>query len=98
MLYAIRLVNTLFHVCILMVIVRAILSWFPHDRKQQPFDLLYRLTDPLILTCREILYSIFRLLNIDERQMPMDFSPLLAVGILYVVQMGIVRLLISVAH
>lgn len=96
--FILRIVNALFQAAELLVVARAILSWVPHDKNRPPFDLLYRITDPLILTCREILYSIFRLLGADERRMPFDFSPLLALGLLYIVQRAVIMLLLLAAH
>jgi len=90
----ISLVKSVFLVYEALIFARAVLSWIPHDPRTAPLDILYAITDPLISTCREILYSIYRLLGIEGRQVPLDFSPLLALLFLILLSSGITRLLL----
>jgi YggT family protein len=96
--FFISIVNSAFWVYEAMIFARVILSWIPHDRSAAPLDMLYAATDPLISTCREIMYSIFRLIGLDARQTPLDFSPLLALLFLHALRGGVVRLLLMFAQ
>ena len=92
----IGLVQGAFWVYEALIFARVLLSWTPHDPRQAPWDMLYTVTNPLIFTCREILYSIYRLLGIDGRQLPLDFSPLLALLVLHLLRGAVVRLLFAI--
>lgn len=92
--FAVSLVKSVFLVYEALICARALLSWIPHNPRTSPLDVLYAITDPLISTCREILYSIYRLFGIDGRQVPLDFSPLLALLFLMLLSSGITRLLL----
>ena len=59
------------------IIVRVFLSWLPHERRYAVTNLVYVVTDPLFNLSREILYSLFRLIGLDPRTLPLDFSPIL---------------------
>ena len=87
------LINGLFLAYEALIVARVVLSWVPHDPRQAPFDIIYTVTEPLISTCREMLYSIYRLLGVDGRQMTLDFSPWLALLFVHLLRGGVLKLL-----
>jgi len=70
-------INNTFRLYEIIVIIRVFLSWVPHDRRYAITNFIYIITDPVLNLSREILYSIFRLIGIDPRTLPIDFSPIL---------------------
>jgi YggT family protein len=70
-----------------LLFIRILLSWFPTiDWLSPPFSILSQLTDPYL--------NIFR--NIIPPLGGMDFSPILALLLLQVVQQAATRLLVTV--
>jgi len=77
-----------------LIFIRVIMSWFPMDRSSPVIVLLYRVTDPVIIPCREIYYSILGLFGMDARSMPLDFSPIIAYLVVdWLVRTAVVKLL-----
>lgn len=67
-----------------LIIARAILSWLPLSPRSRPLQALYLLTEPFLLPIRRLLYRLFP-------PMGLDFSPMIAILLLYLIQ----KLLIS---
>ncbi|MCL2817415.1 MAG: YggT family protein [Clostridiales bacterium] len=65
------IVSFVFYAYTLLVFVRVILSWVPHDRTLFIFRLIYDLTEPFL--------GFFRRLIPIRSGMPFDFSPIIAI-------------------
>lgn len=72
------IINAVFLLFEILIILRVALSWVPHERNRSPFTLLYLVTDPVILPCRELLVAVARAFRYDLRALPVDFSPVVA--------------------
>ncbi|MEW6203066.1 MAG: YggT family protein [bacterium] len=70
-------INNTFRMYEFILIVRVFLSWVPHDRRFPVINLIYFVTEPLLNLSREISFSVFRLVGLDPRTLPVDFSPIL---------------------
>jgi len=57
-----------------MIVVRALMSWFPNSRGTKIYAFVYRVTEPIIGPIRELMFRFF--------QGPMDFSPVIALLLL----------------
>ena len=67
----------------MLILIRVILSWIPHDPYNQLIQLLYQITEPILKPIRELL---------PVQSAGMDFSPILAFFMLGVLK----KLLLSV--
>lgn len=76
----IRLLNILE----LIIFVQCLMSWFPGARYSKSYEILSMITEPLVGPIRDVL---FRYIDI-----PIDFSPIIAIFIISLAQ----RLIISV--
>lgn len=85
-------INIIFRGLQLALFVRIILSWIPHDPFHPFIQLLSRITDPILLPCRQLL----------DRFLPgggglgIDFSPILAFFLLNLTNTIVIRLLLMV--
>ncbi len=61
----------------MLIIIRVVLSWIPHDRYNQLIQLLYQLTDIILKPIREIL---------PLKSAGVDFSPIVAFFLLGLVK------------
>jgi YggT family protein len=77
------LVNTVFSILELLIFARVMLSWFPVSPWNPVARWLRRIVDPILLPFRRVLPSFSGI----------DFSPLLALVTLYVLQQVVVTLL-----
>ena len=68
-----RLLFSLIRLLEFLLVVRALVSWFPQVQQSQLGDFVYTVTEPLVRPCRELLSRIECL-----RMMPIDFSALMA--------------------
>ena len=69
------LFSMIFKVIYFLLVIRIILSWFQIDPFSEPISTLYRITDPIL--------SIFRKLPLQLGMV--DFSPIIAFIVIYVV-------------
>ena len=53
----------------MLIMIRVLLSWIPHDPYNQIIQILYRITEPILKPIRDIL---------PMQSMGMDFSPIAA--------------------
>lgn len=67
-----------------LIIARAIFSWLPLSPRNRLLQVLYLLTEPFLLPIRRLLYRLFPPAGLD-------FSPMVAILLLYLIQ----KLLIS---
>lgn len=84
-----RLVDLVFSIYMFIVIARALISWVSPDPYNPIVRFLHNATDPL-------LYRLRRLLPFSTGGI--DFSPMILIFLLYLVQGVLVRLLFSLAH
>jgi YggT family protein len=61
------IINNAFNLLQILILIRVILSWIPHDPYNQFIQLLYQITEPILKPVREIL---------PMQSMGMDFSPI----------------------
>ncbi len=73
-----EIINMLFRLYGFLLIASVILSWVRPQRSALT-DLLGKLTEPVLMPCRELLRAFFGLLRIDANAFPLDFSPILAI-------------------
>jgi YggT family protein len=78
-----------FHVYNLILIARVVLSWFPNFGNNPTFApvalLIYRLTEPVLRPIRNVLRPY-------QGNVPLDFSPLLALLLLSLVEQLVLRI------
>ena len=63
------IINNAFNLLQMLIMIRVILSWIPHDPYNQFIQLLYQVTEPILKPLRETL---------PIQSMGMDFSPIAA--------------------
>lgn len=68
-----------------LIVVRVILSYFRHDPQKPVFRFIYDVTEP-------ILYPVRRMIPLF-RSAPVDFSPIFAFFLLYLIEWFIIRVL-----
>ena len=83
----ISLVSAIFYVFELLILARCIFSFLPVYNKLT--DWVYKATEPVLAPCRKLLDKF---ITID---LPLDFSPILALLIMQVVQRLILNILIG---
>ena len=81
----ITLVHVAFQVLNWLIIARIILSWVPHNAYSPIFRFIYEITEPVLAPFRKLL----------PRNTMMDFSPIIAVLVLQLVESLINSLLRS---
>ncbi len=83
----VQLAQTFFRVVQILVIIRVLLSWFPNVRYTDFYKLIHSLTEPLMKPFR-------RMLNMSN--VGLDFSPIIVLFILQIVERFVIGLLIRV--
>jgi len=73
--YLVRVVIILCYVLIVAIVIRSLLSWFPIDRNNVLVRFLETFTDPILAPLRRII----------PRLEMIDFAPMVAIIILYVI-------------
>ena len=86
----IKLVSTLFQVYKLMLFFRIISSWFPIDKSNQLYVILYASTEPVLRPFRDLFYR-FGLMGAG-----FDFSPIAALFALNFIENTIIRILFNI--
>lgn len=76
-----RLVLSLLRLMELLIVARAVCSWFPQVRDSRVYDFVYTLTEPIIQPIRSLLDRIPGLGG-----GPLDFSSLIALLVLYALE------------
>lgn len=64
----------------LLLVIRCIISWIPNFRNGFT-DLLYKITDPILLPAQKLLYSLMK-----GSYMMVDFSPIIVYFLIGLVQ------------
>lgn len=80
------LINTLFRIYEVIVVIRVLFSWIRVDEYHPVVQWVYRLTEPLLEPIRRIL---------PTNRIGIDFSPLLLLLALALVQRAVLRILFS---
>jgi YggT family protein len=73
--YFVRVVIVLCYVLIVAIIIRSLLSWFPVNRDNFLVNLVQTITEPILAPLRRII----------PRLDMIDFSPMVAIILLYVI-------------
>ncbi|HOQ08935.1 MAG TPA: YggT family protein [Syntrophomonadaceae bacterium] len=81
--FVIQVVNTAFNVLVWLIIGRCILSFIPHNPYQPIIKFIYDITEPVMSPFRRLLPTAG----------PIDFSPILAVLAVTLVQRLVIQLL-----
>lgn len=81
-----QLVVTVFKLYEIIVIVRVLLSWIPHNRSHTVIEWIYRLTEPVLAPIRNLL---------PTGRMGIDLSPLILLLLLSLVKRALLSLLFS---
>lgn len=81
----ISLVTSIFYVFELLILARCILSFLPVYTRVTEW--VYKATEPVLAPCRRLIDSVFK------TNLPLDFSPILALLIMQFVQNLIIKLL-----
>lgn len=80
------LIRAAFEVLIWLIIARILLSWFPHNPQHPIMRFIYEITEPVLAPIRRIM---------PRTSLPIDFSPLVAVLLLSMLQRLVVTMLIN---
>lgn len=72
-----------FEVLIWLIIARVLLSWFPHDPRNAIIRFIYETTEPILAPIRRL---------IPRGSLPLDFSPLVAIILLQLIEHLLLRL------
>ena len=78
-----QLINGLFDIVYLLLLIRILISWIPHDRYHPIIQFLYQSTDPILKPFQ----------NIFQTSVGIDFSPIFAFFFLSILKSIIFRLL-----
>jgi YggT family protein len=78
------IINIVFQACIVLVFIRAILPWFPHNRYDPMVSWIYSLTDPILGPIKN---------GLPPTRMGMDFSPFIAILGLWLLQKLVMNVL-----
>lgn len=85
-------VNMFFHVISLVFFARVILSWFPMVANNRLMELLYALTEPILVPIRKLLHRS----PIGGPGMMIDFSIIIALILLRFVQGAVISFLLII--
>ena len=86
--FIVNIVNGLLTVLQLLMMVRAIMSWFVQEEGSRFYDFLYYATEPVIYPVRRVLHT----LGLAGDGMMIDISFLVTVILLWVVQLLLPRI------
>jgi len=82
----VNLVNAIFYLLQLTLLIRVLLSWFPHDASHSVISVIYQITDPLLKPFQDW---------IPAYKIGLDVSPILAFLLLKLLHMLLLRLLVG---
>ena len=82
----ISLISTIFYIYELLILARCILSFFPVYNKLTEW--VYKATEPVLAPCRKLMESF----NIN---LPVDFSPMIALLLMQFIQKLLIRIFIG---
>ncbi|MCW2278884.1 YggT family protein [Heliophilum fasciatum] len=79
-----QIVSVVFTVMEYLIFARVLISYFPHNPNGAIFGFIYEVTEPLLGPVRRMM---------PASSMPFDFSPMVALLLLYVVERVVLQLL-----
>jgi YggT family protein len=68
-----------------MIVVRALMSWFPNSRGTKLNAFVYKVTEPIIGPIRDLMFKFFN--------SPIDFSPVIALLLLQAISGFVLRVI-----
>ena len=78
------LLNLMFDLAYFLIVIRAFLTYLPHNRYHPIIKPAYDMTEPLLSIIRK---------GLPPLKIGMDASPFIAIVLLYLLQQGLLRLL-----
>ena len=94
MIALISVINLIFRFYSYLLLARILISWVGTDRNNQLIDTLCRVTDPVMVPCRDLLFSVLGALGVDMRKLQIDFSPILAFLAVDLVRKALIQLIL----
>lgn len=88
----VRVIDWLINLIVVLIVVRALLSWFPMTEGGSIRSFLDTLTEPVVGPIRGLLNKIK-----FTRELPIDFSPIIAIMILFFIKDILNALVVSFA-
>jgi len=88
LIFLVRFINFVLNIYTFLIIARAIISWVNPDPYNQVVRILDKLTEP-------VLYPIRKLLRRVTGNLPMDFSPIIAIVLIQIAGSFLIRILNS---
>lgn len=82
------LVEWVFRILYLLIFIYVIASWFPNLQEHPSFRLIEDIVNPLIRPIRRVLHPY-------QRNLPIDFSPMVLMILLWFIEGFVLRLLLS---
>ncbi len=84
----ISIVNTIFTVYVYLVLARVLISWVPHNPSQPIFKFIYEVTEPVMAPFSRLIPNIGGI----------DFSPIVVILAIEVLQKIVISILVSVFY
>ncbi|NLZ94124.1 MAG: YggT family protein [Firmicutes bacterium] len=86
MLQAVYIADLFFKILNLILFLRVILSWLPHNPQQPLIRIIYEGTEPLLAPFRRLM---------PRTPLPIDFSPVLAFFVLNIIRDVVIKALLN---
>lgn len=90
LLNVVKVLNFFVYLVTSLIVIRALVSWFPIPQGSKFISFLDTMTEPVVAPVRSLLYK-FKF----TRELPVDFSPVIAIFLLYALKDIIDILLLS---
>lgn len=81
------LVRLIFNAAVLILLIRAFVSWMPINRDNRLVDLLYKITEPVLSPFRNLIARIV------GQNLPIDFAPVIVLLIMALLRHFILRII-----
>ncbi len=81
------LVRLIFNAAVLILLIRAFVSWMPVNRDNKLVDLLYKITEPVLSPFRSIVARV------AGQNLPIDFSPVIVLLLMAILRYIILRII-----
>lgn len=79
-----------FRIYYLLILANILLSWIPHNRGNAVIRFIYEMTEPYL--------RIFRRFIPVSPRFPIDFSPIIAIFVLYFIESILLKLILMVFY
>lgn len=77
----IRTINILLDILVMIIAIRAIVSWIPIPKESAFLKILYKITDPMLEPIRKLIQR-----SAFGQNMMVDFSPVILILIIYILR------------